>query len=117
MQKVLEGRDEAMHDSLISKDKFLVDMMESFNHHMKSMYYEQINMGTTLGSKSIRESELVQSNVKMLDRVMATVSRKKKIVAPKITISNYILYVIKPPYEHAFVGPLVSQEPKDPQEE
>ena len=79
--------------------------------------YEKINMGKTLRSMSIREVELVKHNVKMLDWAMAIVSGKKKIAAPKITISDYIPYVIQPPYEHAFVGPLVSREPTEPQSE
>ena len=53
----------------------------------------------------------------MLDWAMATVSSKKKITAPKITISDYIPYVIQSPYDHAFIGPLASQEPTKPQEE
>ena len=80
------------------------------------MYYEQINMGKTLGSMVIREAELVKSNVKMLDWTMRAVSGKKKIAAPKIAISDYIPYVIQPPFTNAFVGPLVSHEPSKPQE-
>ena len=50
VSKVLEGRDKAIHDSLISRDKFWEDMMESCNHYLKSMYYEQISLGKTMGS-------------------------------------------------------------------
>ena len=39
------GRDKEIHDLLISIDKFWVDRMEFCNHYLKSMYYEQINMG------------------------------------------------------------------------
>ena len=78
------------------------------------MYYEQINMGKTLGSMALREAELVKSNVKMLDWTMGAVSCKKKIAAPKIAIFDYIPYVIQPPFKDAFVGHLVSQEPSKP---
>ena len=81
------------------------------------MYYEQINMGKTLASMSIREAELVKHNIKRLDWAMAIVSDKKKIAALKITISDYIPYVIQPPSEHDFVGPLVSREPTKTQSE
>ena len=83
MSKVLEGTDKAIHDSLISKDKFWVEMMESRSHYLKSMYFEQINMGKTLGSMFIREAKLVKSNVKMLDWAMATDSGKKKKNQPQ----------------------------------
>ena len=117
MSKVLEGTDKAIHDSLISTDKFWVEKMESCNHYLKSMYYEQINTGKTMGSVAQRQVGLIKGNVKMLDWAMETISWKKKIPTLKITISDYIPYVIQPPYEHAFIRPLVSQEPKDPQAE
>ena len=81
------------------------------------MYYEQVNMGKNLGSLSITQAELIKGNLKMLDWAMTTVSGKKKNAAPKITISDCIPYVIPSPYEHAFVGHLLSQEPSEPQEE
>ena len=83
VSKVLKGRDKAIHDSLISKDKFCVEKMESSNHYLKSMYYEQINMGKTLGSMFVRGAEFVKSNVKMLDWAMEIVSSKKKNSSPK----------------------------------
>ena len=67
VSKVLEGRDKAIHDSLISRDKFWVENRESCNHYLKSMYYEQINIGKTMESIVVRPSEFVKSNVKMLD--------------------------------------------------
>ena len=117
MSRVLKERDKAKHDSMISKGKFWLDNLDSWNHYLKSMYFEQVNMGKTLGSIALRQAELIKGNVKILDWAMATVSSKKNITAPKIIISYYIPYVIQPPYEHAFIGPLVSQEPTVPQEE
>ena len=58
-----------------------------------------------MGSIALRQVELIKGNVKMLKCAMATVSSKKKVAAPKITISNYIPYVIQPPYDHAFIRP------------
>ena len=81
------------------------------------MSYEQVNIGKTMESIALRQVKLIKGNVKMLDWAMAIVSSKKKNPVPKITISDYIPYVIQPPYEHAFIGPLVSQEPKGPQED
>ena len=115
MSKVLEERDKAIHDSLISRDKFWLDSLESYNHYMKSMSYEQVNIGKTMESIALTQVELIKENVKILDWAMATVSsKKKKFPVPKITISDYIPYVIQPPYEHAFIGPLVClRSPQD----
>ena len=64
MSKVLEERDKEIHDSLISTDKFWVEKMESCNHYLKSIYYEQINMGKTMGSITQRQVELIKGKVK-----------------------------------------------------
>ena len=79
MQKVLEGRDKTINDSLISKDKLWLDSLDSYNHYLKSMYYEQVSMGKTIGSITLRQIELMKGNVKMLDWAMAVVSNKKTL--------------------------------------
>ena len=66
-----------------------------------------------MGSITQRQVELIKEKLKMLDWAMVIVSSKKKVTTPKINIFDYIPYAIQPPYEHAFVGPLVSQEPTD----
>ena len=90
VSKVLEGRDKAIHDSLISKDKFGLDSLDSCNHYLKSMYYEQINIGKTMGSMAQRQAKLIKGNVEMLDWDMASFSSKKKIQpqkSPSLTTS------------------------------
>ena len=54
MSNVLEGRDRVIHESLISKDKLWLESLDSYNHYLKSMYYEQINMGKTMESIVVR---------------------------------------------------------------
>ena len=54
MVRVFEGRDKAMHDALISREKLWLDSLDSYNHYLKSMYYEQINLGKTMGSIVLR---------------------------------------------------------------
>ena len=54
MSKVLEGRDKVRHDSLIFRDKYQVDSLEFYNHYLKSMYYEQVNMGKPIESIALR---------------------------------------------------------------
>ena len=80
------------------------------------MCYVQNDMGKSMGSLTQRQAELIKDNAKMLDWAMATTSNKKKIPAPKVTISDYIPFNIWPPYEYAIQGPLVSQEPIEPKE-
>ena len=67
MSRVLEGRDKEKHDSMISRDKFWLDCLDSCNHYLEFMYNEQINMGKTMGSIALRQAELIKGNVKMLD--------------------------------------------------
>ena len=94
MSRALKEKDKAKHDSMISRGKFWLDNLDSSNHYLKSIYYEQVNIGKTLGSIALRQAELIKGNVKMLHWAMAIVSSKKNIAAPKITISDYIPYVI-----------------------
>ena len=83
-----------MKDALISRDQLWLDNLGSFNNKLQSMCYAQVDMGKTMGSLALRQVELIKGNVKMLDWAMAANSSRKKIAAPKITISDYIPYVI-----------------------
>ena len=83
-----------MKDVLISRDQLWLNSLDSFNDKLKSMYCAQLDMGKSMGSLAQRQVELIKGNVKMLDWVMATASNKKKVAAPKITISDYIPFVI-----------------------
>ena len=96
MVRVFEGRDKAMHDALISKDQLWLDSLDSFNRKLKAMYYAQVDMEKSMESLSLKRVELIRGNANMLDWAIAATSRKKNIVSPKITISNYISYVIRP---------------------
>ena len=115
--RIFEERDKSLQDALVSRDQLWLDSLDSFNEKLKSMYYAQVDMGKTMGSLALRQVLLIKSNVKMLDWAMASASNKKNITAPKVTISDYIHFVIQPPYEHAIQGPLVSLEPTKPQKE
>ena len=44
LAKMLEGRDKALQDSFVFRDKFWSNHIVSYNHLLKSLYYEQINM-------------------------------------------------------------------------
>ena len=116
IMKIIEGRNKATNDSLTCRDKIILDSLDSCNHNLKSLYYEQVNLRKAMESIALRQSDLIKSNVKMLDWAMATVSRNKKVAVPKITISNYVPCVIVPPNGQNFVGPLESQETTKPKE-
>ena len=49
----------------------------------------------------------------MLDWAMATVAGKKKVAMHKITVLDFVPYVIVPSNGQSFVGPLVTQEPQN----
>ena len=73
--------------------------MNSLGHCQQSfrmMSYEVKNNRTLLESLAMRQRELTESNAKILDWAMKTVSNKKKIPLPQIRISYYRSYTIVP---------------------
>ena len=60
------------------------------------MSYEIINNKTLLESLVMRQRELTESNAKILDWAMKTVSSKKKIPLPQIRILDCRPYTIVP---------------------
>ena len=110
---MLEGGDKAIQETLVSRDKYWSDSLDSFNHHLNSLYFEQINMRKSIESIALRQGELIRSNVDMLARAIGIVSGKKKVPMPKITISDFVPHVIVPPNGKRFVGPLEIQEPSE----
>ena len=99
--RILEGRDKLRNDELVIRDQLWLNCTNSFNDNLKSMYNDQNSMG----SLAQRQVELIKDNVKMLDWAMTEASNKKKVAAPKVTISDYIPFIIQPPYEHAIKDP------------
>ena len=80
--------------------------MEGRAREKGSMYYDQVDMGKSMGSLAQRQVELIRGNVKMVDWAMAATSNKKKNNSSKSHHFNYIPFVIQPPYERAIQGPL-----------
>ena len=88
------------------------------------MSYEIKNNRILLESLAMRQRELTESNAKILDWAMKTISSKKKIPLPQIRISDYRPYttvpqgVTDPPYpiltqiqlEHALLHHVQKQE-------
>ena len=60
------------------------------------MTYELINNRTLLETLAKRQQELIESNAKILDWTMKTVSNKKKVPLPQIRISDCVCYLVVP---------------------
>ena len=54
LARMLEGRDKVIKGSLVSRDKFWSDNRGSYNHLLKSLYYEQINIRKSIESIALR---------------------------------------------------------------
>ena len=94
--KMLEDRDKAMKAVLESRNR---DWMNSLKHCKESfrlMTYEQVNNRTLMESLAKRQRELIESNAKILDWAMKTVSGKKKAPLPQIRIFDCMPYTIVP---------------------
>ena len=75
------------------------NFMKSLGHCKQSfrvMSFEIINNRTLLESLAMRQQELTESNAKILDWAMKTVSSKKKIPLPQIRISDCRPYNVLP---------------------
>ena len=60
------------------------------------MTYEQVNNKKILESLAKRQRELTESNAKILDWAMKTVSNKKKVPLPQIKILDCVPYTVVP---------------------
>ena len=79
---VLRDRDNALKASMDSRDN---NYMNSLGHCKQSfcmLSYDVRNNRTLLESLAMRQRELIESNAKILDWDMKTVSSKKKIPLP-----------------------------------
>ena len=75
------------------------------------MTYEQMNNRTLLKSLAKRQRELIESNAKILDWAMKTVSNKKKVPLPQIRISDCVPYTVVPQGETNLVLPFLNPNP------
>ena len=94
--KMFEDRDNALKACLESKDNNWLNSLAQCKKSFILMTYEQVNNRTLLESLAKRQQELTESNAKILDWDMKTVSNKKKVPLPQIRISNCVPYTIVP---------------------
>ena len=62
-----------------SRDNNCMNSLGHFQQSFRLMSYEVKNNRTLLESQAMRQRELIESNAKILDLAMKTVSSKKKI--------------------------------------
>ena len=94
--KMLEDRDNALKACLESRDKNWLNSLVHCKESFCLMTYEQVNNRTLLESLAKRQRGLIESNAKILDWAMKTISSKKKVPLPQIKISDSVPYTIVP---------------------
>ena len=80
--KMLEDRDNAMKATLESRDRDWLNSLMHCKESFRLMTHEQVNNRTLMESLAKRQRELTESNAKILDWAMKTVSGKKKVSLP-----------------------------------
>ena len=93
---ILRDRDNALKESMDSRDNKCMNSLGHCKQSFRLMSYEIINNRTLLESLAMRQRELTDSNAKILNWAMKTVSSKKKITLPQIRISDCRPYTIVP---------------------
>ena len=94
--EMLEMRDKAIKEELTSRDREWLNSLQHNKDSLRIMSHEQVNNRTIMESLVKRQRELIESNAKILDWAMKTVSGKKKVPLLEIRIFNCIPYTIVP---------------------
>ena len=89
-------RDNALKESMDSRDNNFMNSLEHYKQSFRLLSYDVRNDRTLLESLAMRQQELTESNAKILDWAMKTVSEKKNIPLPQIKISYCKPYSIIP---------------------
>ena len=79
---ILRDRDNALKTSMDSRDNNCMNGLGHCKQSFRLMSYEIKNNWTLLESLVMRQRELMESNAKILDWALKTVSNKKKIPLP-----------------------------------
>ena len=85
--------------------------MAHYKQSFRLTTYEQVNNRSFLESLAKRQRELTESNAKILDWAIKTVSNKKKVSLPQIRILDCVPYTIVPPGETNLVLPFLNLNP------
>ena len=93
---VLRDRDNALKASMDSRDNNCMNNLGHCQQSFRMMSFEVKNNRTLLESLSLRQRELSESNAKILDCAMKTLSNKKKNPLPQIQILDCRPYIVVP---------------------
>ena len=93
---ILRDRDNALKVSMDSRDNNCMNSLEHCDQSFCMLSYDVRNNRTLLESLAMRQRELTESNAKILDWAMKTISKKKKIPLPQIRILDCRPYSIIP---------------------
>ena len=93
---ILRDRDNALKASMDSRDNNYMNSLGHCKQSFRLMSFEIVNNRTLLESLAMRQRELTESNAKILDWAMKTISSNKKIPLPQIRISNCRPYTVVP---------------------
>ena len=94
--KMFGDRDNALKAWMESSDKNWLNSLAHCRESFLLMTYDKVNNRTLLESLAKLQQELAESNAKILDWAMKTVSSKKKVPLPQIRISDLVPYTIVP---------------------
>ena len=109
LENALRKRDEEWRGELEKRDQYWLNSIRHMKQSFRLMAYEQVNNRAFLESLAKRQRELIESNAKILDWAMKTVSNKKKVSLPQIRISDCVPYIIVPPGETNPVLPFLNR--------
>ena len=111
LEDALRKRDEEWRGEVERRDQYWSNCIGHMKQSFRLMTFEQINNRTLLETLAKIQRELIESNVKILDRAMKTVSNKKKVSLPHIRITDYVPYTVVPPGETNPVLPFLNPNP------
>ena len=94
LEDALKQKDEEWRAELEKRDQNWLNSLAHGKQSFHLMTYEQVNNRTLLESLAKRQRELTESNAKILDWAMKTVSNKKKVSLPQIRISDCVPYTV-----------------------
>ena len=82
LEDALRKRDEEWRGEVEKRDQYWSNCIGHMKKSFRLMNFEQINNRTLLETLAKRQRELTESNAKILDSAMKTVSNKKKVQLP-----------------------------------
>ena len=93
---ILRDKDNALKAGMDSRDNNCMNSLGHYQQSFRMMGYEVKNNRALQESLAMRQRELTESNAKILDWAMKTVSSTKKIPLPQIRILDCRPYTIVP---------------------